>query len=86
MALNTANKFDGNPELLNKLTEEDIDFIYGIADGLEEKFLNKMLGGRASYTVLCTWNPAAIENRVDSNLSKLKNIRKSLNLSLDNAE
>lgn len=53
-------------------TEDDVDEIYAVADGLTEKFVMDTLEGNCSLQRMLSWSCKRLENLVDSKIKFLK--------------
>lgn len=73
--LDDANKF--SEQLKNKFGEDKVSRYWGIADGLDEKFIMKRIHGECSLAALL--EPVEnLEQMIDDNLTLLKEIEKFL--------
>lgn len=65
-----------NKDLAQSLNKKDADLVYGIADGLTEKFIMDRINGRTSLQAMLDWPPGKLEKLVDDNIDELKTILK----------
>lgn len=63
-------------------TEDDVDEIYAVADGLTEKFVMDTLEGNCSLQRMLSWSCERLENLVDSKIKFLKDFLQNRNFVL----
>lgn len=63
-------------------TEDEVDEIYAVADGLTEKFVMDTLEGNCSLQRMLSWSCERLENLVDSKIKFLKDFLQKRQVSL----
>jgi hypothetical protein len=82
LGLKLANEIDNKSIDGNKLTDDEINILYGVADGLTEDFVNRHIEGRVSLASMDKWTPEKLEQLVDEKIKTLNDI-KNKHLSLE---
>lgn len=65
-------------KLSKKLSDNKLDNIYAIADGLTEKFVLDRINGTTSLEQMIKWTPEKLEKLIDNNIKELKKIKTKL--------
>ena len=60
-----------------KLSKDEMDNIYAVADGLTEKRIMDIMECRTSISVMLKNTPESLESNIDLNIKNLINIRNS---------
>lgn len=60
-------------------TEEEMNEIYAVADGLTEEWVINTIGGRCSLQRTLDWSLEHMENYVDEKILKMQNYLQKLN-------
>ena len=66
--------------LSKKLSVNQVDNIYAIADGLTEKFVLDRIYGITSLEQMLKWTPEKLEKLIDNNIKELKKIKTKFKL------
>lgn len=82
IALKIAAVIDKDKELVHKLSDEESDELYGIADGLTEEFIMRMISGRTSIAAMQRWTPEKLEDKVDQHMESLKKMAEKLSIKI----
>jgi len=67
-------------EIRNKLTDEELDEIYGVADGLAEEYVMRIVEGRTSIKNISNNTPEVLEKYVDDIIKLIRNATKKLDV------
>ena len=66
-----------------KMNEHEMDLLYGILDGLTEKFIMDRMTGHCSLQAMLDNPPEKLENIIDTDIIELVKINDKYNLRID---
>ena len=77
-----SNKI-GIDESILKLTDDEMDLLYGILDGLTEKFIMDRMTGHCSLQAMLDNPPEKLESIIDTDIMELIKINEKYNLKIN---
>ena len=77
-----SNKI-GIDESILKLTDDEMDLLYGILDGLTEKFIMDRMTGHCSLQAMLDNPPEKLESIIDTDITELIKINEKYNLKIN---
>ena len=77
-----SNKI-GIDESILKLTDDEMDLLYDILDGLTEKFIMDRMTGHCSLQAMLDSPPEKLESIIDTDITELIKINDKYNLKID---
>ena len=77
-----SNKISIDESIL-KLTDDEMDLLYGILDGLTEKFIMDRMTGHCSLQAMLDNPPEKLESIIDTDIMELIKINEKYNLKIN---